>query len=216
MKKYVQLEFNFLPWDDEKIWRDIIEEGFEGIYQGSNFGRIRSLDRWVNSKNGSKSFVKGKILKPHLRYNGYQQVHLYKNGKGKMLYVHRLVYEAFIGEIPKGMQVNHKDENKQNNILSNIDTLMTCKENINWGTRNKRSSKSLTNNPKKSKSVIQKSLEGEVIKVWTSVNEVQRQLGYDNGSISACCRGGCYKKGKWVNIKQMYGFIWQYTDKAAS
>ena len=185
----------------EEIWKDI--KGYEGLYQISNLGRVRSLDMMANSKNGSKRFVKGKIKNPFLNQGGYLQVHLSKNGKRKMYRVHRLVYEAFIGEIPKGYQVNHKDENKQNNILSNIDTLMTPKENLNWGTRNERAGKSLTNHPQKSKPVIQKSLDGKVIKIWPSANEIQRQLGYSQGSISKCCNG---------NRKSAYKYIWQYEE----
>lgn len=172
-----------------EIWKDI--KGYEGLYQVSNLGRVRSLG---NNKNR-----KEKILKHVLNDRGYPTVGLCKNGKAKRCYVHRLVYEAFIGEIPEGMQINHKDENKENNVLSNIDTLMTCKENINWGTRNERAAKA------KGKSVIQKNLDGKVVKIWPSANEVQRQLGYSQGNISNCCRG---KK----NFNTAYGYIWQYED----
>ena len=194
--KYVQLELPFEHLDDEEIWKDI--KGYDGLYQASNLGRIRSL----NFKRTGKE----KLLKPSLNRNGYQQVKLCKNGKAKRYFVHRLVYEAFNGEIHEGMQVNHKDENPQNNILSNIDTLMTPKENMNWGTRNKRIAKAL------SKHVIQKSLDGKVVKVWSSVMEIQRKLGYNHGSICSCCRGGRYDRGIWYYVKSAYGYIWEYEE----
>lgn len=194
--RYVQLSFDFKPWDDEEIWKDI--PNYEGLYQASNLGRIKSLDKWVNWMNGGKRFIKGRILKPYL-IKGYQRVCICKNGKNKYCFVHRLVYETFIGEIPKGLQVNHKDENPQNNILSNIDTLMTCKENINYGTRTERMSKT------KSKPVVQKSLQGEVIKIWPSAKEIQRVLGYSHGNICDCCNN---------KFKYRYGYLWQYTEEA--
>lgn len=180
-----------------EIWKDI--KGYEGLYQVSNLGRVR------NKKTK-------KILKTWLNQYGYIRVSLHKNGKQKWHLVHRLVYEAFIGEIPNGMQVNHKDENKENNVLSNIDTLMTCKENNNWGTHNERSAKTRSNNQKRCKIVIQKSLDGKVIRIWPSIREIQRKLGYLIGAISKCCRCGFYRKGKWINYTQAYGYLWQYEE----
>lgn len=171
-----------------EVWKDI--KDYEDEYEISNLGRVR------NKKTK-------KILKTWLNHNGYLRVELSKNGKHKFYFVHRLVYEAFIGEIPEGMQVNHKDENKQNNILSNIDTLMSPKQNLNYGTRNERSSKN------RSKSVIQKSLDGKVIKVWSSLHEIQRVLGYSKGNISNCCVGRNY-------CNTAYGYLWQYVEEKAT
>lgn len=221
--KYVQLELPFKPWDDEvkcvslapyclfqrEVWKDIV--GYEGLYQASNLGRIRSF-----YKPHGKLRKVPKILKQRLSNKGYPMVNLSKNGKAKKYSVHRLVYEAFIGKIPEGMQVNHKDENKQNNVLSNIDTLMSPKQNSNWGTRNERVAKAnrlvQKNGKTKSKSVIQKSLQGEIIKIWASAHEIQRTLGFGQGNISACCRGGFYRKGKWKNYTQSYGYRWEYEE----
>lgn len=175
-----------------EVWKDI--KDYEDEYEVSNLGRVR------NKKTK-------KILK--LKKNkGYFRIGLRKNGKRKFYFVHRLVYEAFIGEIPEGYEVNHKDENKENNVLSNIDTLMTRKENNNWGTRNERAKKSLTNHPKKSKPVIQKSLQGDVIKIWVSIHEIERELGFAHTNICFCCNG---------KYKQAYGYIWEYyTEKATA
>jgi len=118
-----------------EIWRDI--EGYEGLYQVSNYGRVRSLDRttFANSRWGkvrSMNF-KGRIIKQFVGKNGYMKVSLCKDGKVHSKDIHRLVYEAFIGEIVEEMQVNHIDENKTNNKVENLN-LLTPKENTNWGT----------------------------------------------------------------------------------
>ena len=118
-----------------EIWRDI--KGYEGLYQVSNYGKVRSLDRttFANSRWGkvrSMNF-KGRIIKQFVGKNGYMKVSLCKDGKVHSKDVHRLVYEAFIREIVEGMQVNHIDENKTNNKVENLN-LLTPKENSNWGT----------------------------------------------------------------------------------
>ena len=116
-------------------WRDI--KGYEGLYQVSNEGRVKSLDRIVtaNSRWGKtrKMMFKGRDVKQFIGENGYFKVSLCKNGKPISKDVHRLVYEAFNGKILDNMQVNHIDENKTNNTLSNLN-LLTPKENTNWGT----------------------------------------------------------------------------------
>ena len=108
---------------EEEIWKDIV--GYEGLYQVSNTGKIKSLNYNHTGRE--------KILKQRLFNRGYLYVGLWKNGKQKYFSVHRLEYEAFYGEIPKGMQVNHINEIKTDNRLENLN-LMTPKENTNWGT----------------------------------------------------------------------------------
>ena len=129
-------------------WKDIL--GFEGIYQASNLGRVKSLER-LNARGYR---VKEKILKPQINRRGYYQVGLYKQSIGKNYKVHRLVYEAFNGQIPEGLQVNHINEVKTDNRLENLN-LMTHKENVNWGTRNERAGKVLKNRKDQSKLVLQ-------------------------------------------------------------
>ena len=174
-----------------EIWKDY--KDYEGLYQASNLGRMRSLDRWVKSKSGSVRLCKGKILKPFTTKNGYLQVCLWKNGKVKTFYVHRLVAEAFLPNPNNLTEVNHKDENKLNN---NAENLEWCDReyNCNFGTRNERDA--LT----KSKPVLQYTMEGEFVKEWKSIRECGRN-GYDQGHVAACCQG-----------KQKYhkGFIWKY------
>lgn len=120
-------------------WKDIL--GYEGLYQVSNEGRVRSLDRIVvaNSRWGvlREMLFKGKIIKQFVGNNGYMKVSLSKNSKTNSKDVHRLVYEAFYGTIDSNLQVNHKDECKVNNKLENLE-LLTPKDNTNYGTHNER------------------------------------------------------------------------------
>lgn len=185
MKKWIQLSFDFKPWDDEEIWKDVINNK----YELSNLGNL------VHKR--TKKVVKGRKDNNGYIYDGFNI-----DGKTIKKLRHRLVYETFIGEIPEGMQVNHINEIKTDNRLENLN-LMTPKENTNWGTGNKRRSKTLTNCPQTSKSVIQKTLDGKVIAIWPSAREIQRQLGYRHGHICNCCNGGYFdnSRGKWHSYK---------------
>ena len=119
----------------QEIWKDI--KNYENLYQVSNFGRVRSLDHF--RKNGTGIYLqKGKILNPQ-NTNGYCFVSLSKQGKTKQYLVHRLVAQTFILNSEQHNEINHKDENKQNN---HIDNLEWCSHqyNINYGTGNERRS----------------------------------------------------------------------------
>ena len=169
-------------------WRDI--KGYEGLYRVSNLGRIKSLER-IDARGCKR---KQKILKPQMLNNGYYQVLLSKNSIRKFYFVHRLVYEAFNGPIPEGLQVNHINEIKADNRLSNLN-LMTAKENLNWGIGIERKEK------KCSKPVLQFDLNDNLIKEFPSLMQVYRELGFSCQNICACCNG---------KLKQAYGYIWRY------
>ena len=113
-------------------WRPI--EGYEGLYEVSNLGRVRSLDRYIKYSNGNIHLHKGKMLSPTKDTVGYLKVGLYCNGKYKMFSVHRLVAQAFIPNPDNLPQVNHRDENPSND---NVDNLEWCdaKYNLNYGSR---------------------------------------------------------------------------------
>ena len=166
-------------------WREV--PGFEG-YMVSDLGRVKSLNYGRTGKEQILRLGKGR--------DGYLKVKLCKDGKEKTFSVHRLVWSAFNGPIPEGMQINHLDENTLNNKLDNLN-LMTPKENINWGTGIRRSVKS------RSKMVEQHTLDGNHICTWFSVRGVQRELGYSHGYISSCCLG---------KIKTAYGFVWKFAE----
>lgn len=168
----------------KEIWKDI--EGFEGLYQVSNMGRVRSLRRNIILKNRITS--------------GYEMVLLYTNNIRKNYLVHRLVAHAFIPNPNNLPQVNHKDENKTNNCVDNLEWC-DGKYNTNYGTGNKRRAQKQLNNKNKSKVVLQYSLDGTFIKEWKSTMAVERNLGFCQSSISECCR----------NIrKTAYSYIWKY------
>ena len=119
---------------NNETWKDI--QGYEGLYQVSNLGRIRSLDRIVNAKNGSKQTKKSRILVQEITIHGYCRVRLFDcDGKAKHYAVHRLVLSAFNGD--SDLPVNHINEIKTDNRLVNLE-YCTAKENCNHGTRNKR------------------------------------------------------------------------------
>lgn len=115
-----------------EIWKDI--KDYEGMYQVSNKGRVRSLDRVVNykGKNQHREFTtlktfKGEIKKLTINQHGYYQIVLYKNGKKKNELVHRLVAQAFIPNPENKPTVNHIDGNRLNDNLNNLEWA-TCKE----------------------------------------------------------------------------------------
>lgn len=120
-------------------WRSVI--GYEGLYEVSNTGRVRSLDRCVKYSNGQIHLYKGKILSPVIKDNGYLVVNLQR----RTFYIHRLVTEAFIPNPDNLIEVNHKDEDKTNN---SVDNLEWCdhKYNVNFGTRNIRAKETAVKN----------------------------------------------------------------------
>lgn len=170
----------------EEVWVPI--KGFEGIYEVSNKGNIRSLN--YRHKKGYLHIMKQETTKC-----GYKRICLWENKSGKSYYVHRLVWAAFNKDIPAGMQINHINEDKTDNRLENL-CLMTPTENLNYGTRSCKAALS------KSKAVLQYSLSGELIKKWVSIKTIEQEYGYWHGAISRACR----KNGT------SYGYIWRYAE----
>ena len=250
----------------EEIWKDI--KGYEGLYQVSNLGRVKSLGRIIIRTDGKKKNIKERILKPRLNSNGYLCVGFSNNAKVKPQYVHRLVAQTFIPipehlkDIPiEKLEVGHLKtmpnglEDKTANEVWNL-AWMSKSENSKYGTLPQRKSeihkgkklseetkikigkaakgrklsdetrkkmsaaqkgKKLSEehrikmietlkNGKCSKSVLQYDLNGNFISEFPSTREIQRQFGFVNQSISACCLG---------KLKQAYGYIWKYKESAA-
>lgn len=167
-----------------EIWKDI--EGFEGKYQISSMGRVKSL--W---------FGKEKILKNIKSDRGYIVVSLYKEGKQKIYYIHRLVAQTFLNNPNNYPIINHKDENKSNNRVENLEWCTSQYNNI-YGTRIERAIKS------KSIPIIQFTKEGKFIRKWDSVIEASKELGFYHSSIIECCKG---------RRKSAGGYRWKYYYK---
>lgn len=180
----------------EEIWKPIID--YFGLYEVSNLGRVRSLDR--RTKNGR--FYRGHILKPYQNQFGYLLVRLSNNGIKKAYYVHRLVATAFIpNDDPLNKtQVNHITEDKTYNCVDGLEWC-TPLYNTHFGSGIERKIKATKNHPNKSKTVKQLTLDGEFIKTFPSMLEVQRELGYDASYIGRCCAG---------KNKTAYGYKWAF------
>lgn len=167
-------------------WKDI--EGYEGLYQISNLGRVKSLG------NGKSNNSKEKILKCGKSKQGYIFVSLSKKGKKKNYLIHRLVAQAFIDNPDNLPEVNHINEDKTNNCVDNLEY---CNRtyNINYGTRTE----------KTQKPILQFTKEGKFVKKWDGIREVERELGFSHSHISKCCKGKC---------KSVGGFKWCYYYKS--
>lgn len=183
-------------------YRDI--KGFEGLYQVSNLGNVKSLERkvWCSRGRGYYKTIPEKIMKTYDNGYGYLFVYLTKDGEQEKCYIHRLVAEAFL-ENPENLpEVNHISEDKEDNRVSNLEWC-SSKYNCNHGTRNRRIAEAMTNHPKLSKPVIAISKESGLILEYPSAHEASRQTGIAQSSIAECCQG---------KLKSCGGYYWMYKD----
>ena len=171
-------ELDFDEDSIKEIYKPVNIKGFEGLYEVSNTGQVRSVKT-------------GRILKNCLAGKGYCQVGLHKDGVQKNVFVHRLVAQAFIPNPKNYPEVNHKDENKLNNRIDNLEWC-TSKYNINYGTRTERISKP----------VEQLDNNGIVVATYSSATEAERVLGFFQGNICRACRKGVMR----------YGYYWKYKN----
>lgn len=167
----------------KEIWKDI--ENYEGIYQISSFGNIRK----VISKNGKTTYLTLKQRK----HSDYLGIDLSKNHIRKVFDIHRLVAKAFIPNPQEKPCVNHKDFNKHNNNVNNLE----------WVTLKENSQYSIKNNIGSMKAIIQLTKDGKIVKIWQSIAEAGRKYG-SKTNIGHCCRG---------EQKTSYGFIWKFLDQ---
>lgn len=169
-----------------EIWRDV--QGYEGLYEVSNLGNVRSLPR---------ATTRGKTITKNNSGRGYLQVVLYKNGKSKTHLVHRLVAQAFVPNPFNFSTVNHKDEQKNNNRFDNLEWC-TIQYNLSYNNLHKR------RGLPKYRAVNQYTTLGVFIKRWRGAQDVENELGFNHSLISAVCRG---------KRKSTYGFVWRYADE---
>lgn len=175
-----------------EIWRDI--KGYDGLYQVSNFGKVKRLH--TCKKQGTGNYERQeKILSQKINNKGYLLVDLYKNNKRKQLLVHRLVAQTFIPNLNNLPRVNHKDENKSNNKVKNLEWC-SQKYNMNYGTCAERIGKL------NSKPIIAIDKNGSITKFQSS-KEAERKLGVSSGNIYDCL----YNKR---NRKTAGGYKWQF------
>lgn len=185
----------------KEIWKDI--KGYEGLYEVSSYGNVRSLDRVVICSNGRKCSQNGRILKPVKDKDGYLICGLRKNSKRKIFKVHRLVAQAFIPNPNNLPQVNHKDENKGNNcvFLKKDGSVDLNKSNLEWCTQAYNNCYG-TRLKKLSMYVLQLDKDtNEIVSEYPSAAEAERKLNIDHSSISKCCNG---------KRNTAYGYKWKY------
>lgn len=181
----------------EEIWKNI--QGYEGLYQVSNLGRIKSLN--YNHKNIEK------ILKYGIDTSGYKVVNLWKDGKGKTKTIHRLVAIHFISNPNNYPVINHIDENKQNNNITNLEWC-TYKYNINYSSRDGHAiSERMKNNNNAIKKKVKCITTGEV---FDAVIEAARKYNIDRSSISKACKGKMKYTGKHPITKEE--LRWEYVE----
>lgn len=188
----------------KEIFKDI--EGYEGLYQISNLGNVKSLARYKKNHNKLQK-VEERILKANISNRGYYYVMLNKNGKQEHKMIHILMAKAFIPNINNYPIVNHKDGNKLN---INLDNLEWCtyshnnKEAYRLGLKIGAVKNKLGYDNWKSKPIYQYDLDGNFIREWACSREVKRQLGINASNIRACCNGQRNKAG---------GYMWKYKSE---
>ena len=178
--------------------------GYEGYYEVDQFGRVFSLDRSVVVVEESRSYtkhLKGKQIKQAMHGKGYKVVTLTKDGKMTNLYVHRIVAEAFLPNPDNLPMVNHKDEDKANNFLENLEWC-TAAYNRTYGNAIERHAKTLRGRESgKRTPVIQKYADGKFSNRYDFISEAALSVNGAVGAISAVCKG---------KRKLAYGFRWEY------
>lgn len=179
----------------EEIWKDI--NGYEGLYQVSNFGRVKGLCRYDSRGNLRAE----RILKPTPTTDGYLRVHLSRKGEKRKRPIHRLVAQAFIPNPENKPQVNHIDEDKKNNVVTNLEW-NTPKENINHGTSLYRRSLA-QRKTQVGKAIIAIDIANGEYNEYYSINECTRQLNINPAGIRQVLLG---------NYKQTKGFTFKYKE----
>ena len=184
----------------DEIWKDI--KGYEGLYQVSNLGRVKSLSRMRCYGAAGYLMMPEKMLKEHPNKKGYLQVLLTDKEKNhKKFSIHRLVALHFIPNPDNLPQVNHKDEDKTNNRVDNLEW-MSLRDNVRYGTGIQRRSITLRTVNAKCP-VYQYDMEGNLVGEYISAREAARQTGFFSTAITNCCNNK-------VGFRTHKGYRWSY------
>ena len=187
---------------ENEVWKDIV--GYEGLYQVSNLGRVKSLKRKVYAGRNRMRWQYERILSNNkTNGNGYIVVSLNKESKSKNKYVHRLVAEAFLENPNNYKYINHKDQNTFNNNVNNLE-FCTAQYNSTYHDAHIKRGLKHRNNLANSKKVYQLDENENIIKEFPSMAEANRQLGTNHTSIYACING---------KQKHAFGYKWKYADE---
>lgn len=180
--------------------------GYEGLYEVDQFGRVYGIDRTKTVVDNGRTYEKpiaGRQMKQSIHTNGYKTVSLTKNGSTKTMFVHRIVAEAFLPNPNNLPMVNHKDEDKTNNFIDNLEWC-TASYNRTYGKAIERQAKKIRGRESKKKiAVIQKDMNGEFLNWFDSLTKAAESVKGSTSSISAVCKG---------KRKMAYGYLWKYDD----
>lgn len=186
----------------EEVWRSV--KGYEGYYEVSNMGRVKSLPRKSNGVGRQYRSLSERILKPSEDKKGYLMVWLYKGKQRKTMKVHRLVAAAFIPNPLDKPQIDHINGIKDDNLSSNL-RWCTGRENFHnpiTYKKNAESKRGVKNH--KAVGVLQYTIDGRFVKKWECMSDVKREIGIAHSHISSCCRGKRNSAG---------GFSWRYNGE---
>lgn len=196
----------------KEIWNNIA--GYEGYYQVSNLGRVKSVGRTINRNQKGNLTIKEKIISSHILKNGYEKVDLYKNGKRKCEYVHRLVAESFIPNPNGKIDVNHINGNKTDNSVCNLEWTTRSENmkhafNIGLCKITELQRKTSKNNgmkgikaaiQRRKKKISQYDTDGNYIRTWNSITSAEKELGINLKHMSRHLSG---------KQKTLCGYIWK-------
>lgn len=189
---------------ENEIWKDVV--GYEGLYQVSNLGRVRSIPRTCISKFGSIRTVPSRNLSPS-NGRGYLYYNLNKDGICKRVLAHRIVASAFIPN-PKGHKtVNHKDENKVNNNVSNLEWC-SHKYNNDYGQRKRKVSDTCFKNRRNCRVIQHIDSYGNIIKEYNGIKYAAIELGVNKGLIINILRGVTKTKREHLLFRYKEGTTW--------
>lgn len=174
-----------------EIWKDV--EDYEGLYEVSNLGNVRSKRFWC----GNRYVYRDKVLKPGKCSSGYLQVIFSKNGKTESKLIHRLVANAFLQNINNYAEINHKDENKENNNVTNLEWC-SRKYNMNYGNVKRKISNNI------SKKIGKYDKNGNLLEIYSSIKEAAEK----NGILSSTNIVQCCKHARGYNTCK--GYKWKY------